>query len=821
MSAGTDTTVEKISTQAVKRRSVLGVVVISSDESFFSTIGRVFYDIVGDKVALNAAPPPEAQTEEAEEDAVYEETRRTAVAFLEQQKNPIDIITVQAPSFAAALEKLQVLNEAWSVEHELVVGMLLIDQMTIDDPLAEQNPFDREIDLFFRKLGELGIDWVRSAYSIIVYTAYVPFRSGGVYSPPTRYNYRVKQKRTSSMKADLLSCFMDFLDLTFLNRRAQRGKNRENITLGQEIVSFLNHCAPKGWDCYYYTGSVVSSIIETVEKLKFDSREYCFTGPNEHSLACGAMANWMLYDRPFVIIVTSAMGDEFKGTLANLKEAKARGFIIIAELREGMWYPFQGTINPDENMQEVMKARRLPTFYLRDPEELADRMSEAFDAFSAGEGPVILYTTPQVLMSTQALAYSLTSKYPVPTTEKPLYVKDPAQLEPVIDLINNERTRIVWHCGHLDDEEFALVTEIAERAGIALVDGLGRPGSVSKYRNGKLQTNYLGSCSIYGFSARFYEYMHADGRLHPKNEQILFYLKSKISQVNTPFSEGTLKNKIRIGQVTNTEYHVAPFTDMPCIMDLKYFLQAVRARLQVNPDVLHFRKQTLEDQPFRTGDRISKIRTIPMHPNYFFRELNLVVEDLIQKENYDYTGVYDVGRNGISAYRNVARTRPAFSGWYGRALMGDALLSLNALAVTCPTNIMAFIGDGSKAIVPDVRASMVENILHRQLDYKKNVTIFYMVNGYVALINTYQERVLSHRARRQMRCLTLLEPDREIRVGPLKVVQKTLDDFDHDYIRKAITAPGQLNFFYVIVNHNNVGDGLSLITTTAWQEIKP
>ena len=115
----------------------------------------------------------------------------------------------------------------------------------------------------------------------------------------------------------------------------------------------------------------------------------------------------------------------------------------------------------------------------------------------------------------------------------------------------------------------------------------------------------------------------------------------------------------------------------------------------------------------------------------------------------------------------------------------------------------------------------MENIAHmyRPGAFRKNITIFYMINGLVGLINTYQERMMSHRARRQMRCVSLLDPDVKIKVGDLTVQQRNLYSFDADFIRESLLAPGQLNFFSVITNHNNTGDGMSLLAADNWQEI--
>ena len=803
----------------------LAILIISDDRAFIEDSAGVFMNLAGAGHAQVQCDFENTQLDIGRmawltDSPVYRNAQIVAQSFLLAHTTP-PILVFQASTFQEAVTRITAKHR----ESEFALGMIVLDETTVGDLSYERTGLIQAFDDFYSQLGTAGVEWIRSSYSIIAYTAAFPFLSGGAYLPPLRYLYRVRPQDTSLLRADLLCCFMDFYELTFLNTRARRGeKNRDNVTLALELVAFLNNRSqPREWDCYYYTGSIVSSLIETIEKALYQQNQFCFMGPNEHSLACGAMANWKLYARPFLIVVTSAMADEFKGTLANLREARAKGFIVVAENREDAWFPFQGTRTQEENMMDVIKAKKLPAVYLKDSETLATDLQTAFEFYESGEGPVFLFVTQQVLQSKQPLSVAADQLYPkpkvvVPAPSSPQTEQD---FEKIVRLLNEEKTRIIWQVGQLSEEEYNLTIEIADAAGLALCDNLSRPGNVSKYKNGQLVPQYLGTLSLYGFSQRAFRYMHNHGKLNPKDSQVLFFFKSKISQINSPFSESAMKNKLRIGQISANPTHLARFVDFPCAMDSLEFLRKLRRALNVKPEVRAFREETLKQLPFTTGDIVSKVATQPLHPNYFFSELNQIVEELIVKEGYDYTGVYDVGRNGVSGYRNVARTRPGFSGWYGRALMGDALLSVNALAVTSPVNILAFVGDGARGVVPDIRASMVENIAHmyRPGAFRKNITIFYMINGLVGLINTYQERMMSHRARRQMRCVSLLDPDVKIKVGDLTVQQRNLYSFDADFIRESLLAPGQLNFFSVITNHNNTGDGMSLLAADNWQEI--
>ena len=189
---------------------------------------------------------------------------------------------------------------------------------------------------------------------------------------------------------------------------------------------------------------------------------------------------------------------------------------------------------------------------------------------------------------------------------------------------------------------------------------------------------YLGTLGMYGYSARVYDYLHSDGRLRPRDDQCVFFVKSRIAEVATPFSPRTLDRMLRVVQVTRQREHLAPFADHHVPADSLDFLREVRRRLDVRPEVRAARRAALAETADSTSDMLHALPLMPMSPNYFFRRLGAVLDQLITTHGYTYTGVYDVGRGGLSAVRNLPRTGPGFSGWYGRALMGDALQAIPA-----------------------------------------------------------------------------------------------------------------------------------------------
>jgi len=57
--------------------------------------------------------------------------------------------------------------------------------------------------------------------------------------------------------------------------------------------------------------------------------------------------------------------------------------------------------------------------------------------------------------------------------------------------------------------------------------------------------------------------------------------------------------------------------------------------------------------------RYQRVTDSPAGPNYFW-PFEPARRELIVSEDYSYTGVYDVGREIISAIRNLSRTGPGF-----------------------------------------------------------------------------------------------------------------------------------------------------------------
>ncbi|HEV3219972.1 MAG TPA: hypothetical protein VGZ48_09385 [Candidatus Acidoferrales bacterium] len=512
------------------------------------------------------------------------------------------------------------------------------------------------------------------------------------------------------------------------------------------------------------------------------------------------------------------MLDEFKGSLANLRDAGAQGFIVCAENRPDQWFAFQGTISAAEDIREVLTAKRIPYVYLENVETLADNLETAFELYRTCRGPVVLLATQQVLESTAPLNRPLRIASAINRTSTDGVWH--SQLERALHIINHEEVRLLWQCESLDSDESRLVLEIASRCGAALVDSLTHPGSVAKFQNGQLVKNYLGTLGLYGFTDAVYRFTHTNGQLNSKESQCFFFLNSQVPQVATPFSRATLQNRMRIVQITSSPENFCPWAEVKMALTAKDFLLAIRDRLDVDPHILAMRDNAIKNCLATPPDITSQLPVVPMQPPYFMSKLNQIIEDKIQLEGYRYVGLYDVGRCGISAIRNVSRTDPGFSGWNGRALMGDALMAVPSVAVTSKLPVIAFVGDGAKALVPEILPSLIESARKMPERFAPNLTVFYFLNGNHSLIESYQA-FQSRVGGRQMQLINILAPEADEIHGGIHFRHFTLEHFDENLIRSTLLEDHCVNLISVIVDHNNRGDGLSLLMPLSWEYCLP
>ncbi|MFE6690916.1 hypothetical protein ACFVFQ_31140 [Streptomyces sp. NPDC057743] len=601
--------------------------------------------------------------------------------------------------------------------------------------------------------------------------------------------------------------------------RGQPAAPEPASVIARTLAAFLTQRSGSLWGLHAFTGSVVSKLITDLTRLAETGGNPVLRGPSEHSLACGAMARWQLTRAPFLLVATAAMVDELRGTLANLRDARGKGFIVFGEPPADGWMPFQGVVHSREDARAVFAARGLTCFYLDDPERLSDDLRRAVEAYDTAEGPVVLLTTPRALRVTGGpLALPDPPRAaPRPSSSTLPDAKMAEAIEEFVHLVNNGPARVVWQCGDLDAEEHARVRDIAHRAGIALVDSLHRPGTVSAYHEGRRVPEYVGTLGLYGYSTGVWNLLHDEKGLRPRQDQSLCFLKSSVPDVATPFSERSLHERLHIVQVTERAEHIAPFTCLPMVAPLRDVLRHVRQHLDVDPGLLRQRQQVIERARRTPADLIAEIPSRPMSHGFFFAGLGALLHRMIQHEGYTYTGVYDVGRGGISAVRNLPRTGPGFSGWYGRALMGDALLAAPALALTTADSVVVFTGDGASALVPDPLPVLLQQILYEGARLRGNLTVFRLVNGGYSIIRTTRELYQHTVADAQMSLLSLTEPSADLEAGPVRLHRSRLLAPDPDRLRDALLERGRVNVFTVPLIHDSGGDAIGPYAARDWR----
>ncbi|SDJ67132.1 Acetolactate synthase large subunit [Pseudomonas indica] len=800
-------------------RGMLGVCLVTQTQTLFEDVAFVVEQLRRGLVPVSTEPwNATACIEEMcramggrpRSEEVLETLMVQAENYLQENavanRQPLEVELLHFPTLEVARAQLTRHGERSRV------GLFIVDACRQEE--ADEDPFD---DLFAACRHEDEGPRL-SPHSAVLYCSR-PALPGWMVRAGGNRHLRVPLEDRAASRADLLRIAVDHLEHVHFNRMLARSVSHAlpPVSIATEVTRFMADRWQDGWDFHSYTGSMVAGLIQSMQQTTAGSGVRCLHGCNEHGLAVAALAGWQLYGRAYVIAVTSGMIDEFRGTLANLKRAGAPGLIICADSPDNAWFAFQGTLDADHDGRQVIAARGLRYVFIRKVDEVAAKLSEAFALLAERAEPVFVLATQAVLESRplEALGVPLP-----PVGEQPRPVLSEAQraaLEEALRLINQAPLQMLWQCGKLSDAQRERVYAIAEAAGIALADTITQPGSVGPYHQGRPVPNYLGPLSLYGFSRRVYRFLHKDHEVVGPDEQCLFFLKSKVDQAATPFSEGKLKRQVRVVQVNHEPRHLSPFTDLALDIPLDLFLGHVQANLAVDPEVLALRRARLASvRAIPEAVPVDHIATLPMTANYFFLRLGDLVRELIERHDYLYTGIYDVGRCGISALRNVPRTGPGFSGWYGRALMGDGLMALPYIAITTEGNVLAFIGDGARALVPDIETRLAASLAQDPRGATKSVTLFYLTNGVLSMIQTYLDKRYAHNGARQV-AVTAPAPSPAVeRVGPISVNRSRVVQFDPDFLRNVLTAPGQLNIIDVTLAHNSDGDGLSLVSETAW-----
>ena len=251
--------------------------------------------------------------------ALYAETVERARHYLSASGQRLSITVVQAATLEGAAEKLALLAPL-----PPTLGPVAFLHLDGAGPTL-----DEQLEAFYGRLAEVGMQAVRSPYATMVHWRTAPW-ANGVHVLHDRCLERVLDAgRPWLLATEHLTALVDFAERTFEKPRNHKMAIRNlDTTLGDEITRFLSDRAGDGWTFFYYTGSSVSPLIDHLERAARQRGALVLRGANEHALASGALAGHLLHERPFLIVIGTAMMDEFRGTFANLRAAGARGFVI-------------------------------------------------------------------------------------------------------------------------------------------------------------------------------------------------------------------------------------------------------------------------------------------------------------------------------------------------------------------------------------------------------------------------------------------------------------------------------------------------------------
>ncbi|WP_102795291.1 hypothetical protein [Bowmanella denitrificans] len=696
-----------------------------------------------------------------------------------------------------------------------------LDLLFYDNQLGiSAQQLQERLDSFYSALSKRKISGLRSPLSLVYFTS--PPSHGLVFSLANSVEHYV-HKQQSHWQAIIASQSivdtMEFLLRYYCNPLLARklrslphaGRiqgvteyGRRFISLATFMLEFFTARADDNWLFGYYTGSVIAPFIDALEQGLAQRQITIINGCNEHSLACSALANWQLYRSPFLLTVTCGMMLEFKGTLLNLKRSRARGFIVCGEGEPNHWFAAQGMMNAEEDIRRILDGMAIAWVYMCDPQQMEHDLIEAQNLYDRDQGPVVLLATPRVLDSCRSLPSAVIAPIPV---KKSASQAIPSLPDNIMALLNQHSRKLLWVVDSpLSAQERTLLMDIARQAGIALADSVQRPGCVSAYPEGNYNAQYLGTLGVYGTSRELLSYLYQDGELNPKQDQVIFFLKSRLGQPSSPFPPGNFKHRLETIQVTENAAHIAPHASQGLCMKLVDFLLQIKAKLAVDPQVLAYRQTQIARAKSLSAGLLSQLPSCPMSPDYFFYRFSELLKALIQKQAYRYTGLFDAGRCGFSALGSLPRTGPGFSSIYGRGCMGDALMAFPLVALKNPGNTVAFVGDGARNLAPDILPFLLKNLRGVKSTVRGSATLFIFVNNSLSMVRTYQERALLGHAGEQMNSLSLYQSPAVFYHAGVKITQHSIIEFDPEQMHEWLTSKNSINIIQVMTAHNNQGD---------------
>src|ERR1700722_6189944 len=774
------------------------VVVVADGGLTGQAASRALADLAGPRPVRAAVQPASAPAGEA-----YLEVIRRGRRFLDAAV-PADAFTLLIADCLAAVPEL--VSRA-ATEHRTVLTLLVLDHEDYRPAAAPPEHLNEELAKLALALGD-SVAFEPGPSTVQCYRD----PEIGWRHCAEHFTARWQPADDWVVAADIACAFVDSVQL---HGNARLLRATKPSTMADAIADFLIAQAGADWGLHYFTGTGIAKFVDDLEQRAFRNGNPLVRGPSEHSLACSALARWTLDGAPFVIVATTGMHGEFRGTIANHVALRSKGFIICCESRPDQWRPFQGTIHSTADSRPALAAGQLPMVYIGRSSEIASGLAEAFAAYHSGGGPVLLIATREALSANVPLGELPPGQQSPDQLPRAEAVRS-AEVDRLAALLNTARHRLLCQVGPLGAGALDLLYSLASKAGIGLVDSAAQPGTVTYRRHGQPVAEYLGLLNKFGTSARVYRYLHSEGELRPAAEQALLFTGTPIPEIDTPFGD-TVLGKLAPIQIVEREIDRAPFAGLSIVGDLEAVLRALHERLDIDPQVLAYRQAAIAAARDSDGDVIGLLPVLPMTLNYFFRQLRAVFDDLIDQQNYRYTGIYEASRAALHGINALPTTDRGISCWFGSALMGDGLMALPGVLTRRDTNVVAFVGDGCAAMTPDIVPSLVQQLAIDRSAFPHNLSIFRFVNGNLSLIRTARESGQPSAVSAQTAVPSFTPEDYQHQYGSLTVRHRRVVRFGDVPFAEQLVERGTINLYSIVVGHNNEGEGLSPLASLGWQ----
>src|SRR5476651_639024 len=220
---------------------------------------------------------------------VLSDARSKAKNFLNGSKSVTKAILLTAPTLEDAARQL--------AEHgsSVRLGMCIIHCRTVSPAPHSPNCLNPYIEEFFARLETAGVPFLRSADSVVAIIPRSDYEALP-YQGSIDYRLRVEPDEAWILDADLTVCIVNYLQHCYTSRFAHRRLQgrKQDVSLGLYLTELMQSRFGDNWLLSYYTGTIVSLLIKTLQGQADARGIRTIRGANEHSLACASFINWRL-----------------------------------------------------------------------------------------------------------------------------------------------------------------------------------------------------------------------------------------------------------------------------------------------------------------------------------------------------------------------------------------------------------------------------------------------------------------------------------------------------------------------------------------------